>query len=495
MRGRSTVTGILFIAVLVVAVPGALRAQECRGSKPGGSTWVRSAEQYMKEARETAWQDDEREAYERMLSTLEEGIERQPDNPRHYELAGIAYAGLGDLVGADSMWSKAEALWSCYAVIDTLRYTEAAKAYNRGIARLNEGDLAAAEEQFRLGFRIYDKLPHPMLQLGDVYANQAMTAPDSASRAEAEEKAIEVYSAALESVETSDRLDAAERDEFSRGVTFNMAQLLAFGGKYLEAAQAYEEYLAAQPDNADARSNCAVVLVRAAYQIADEAAQMEDGSEREAALAKADSLQGAANEYFGQLVDRDDLTADQYHNLGSGLRQIQRDEDAIPAFVKALDREPYRANSLEQLAYALYYSQRYDTLKVVAASLVDRYPLSQDNLALLANAYVELQLNDSALAIFERRETIPFELRDLELIDEAGTYTVTGTIHNLSLETGAQAAVAFEFYNEAGEAVTSVTEGFVMPEQGSLADFSIAVDPEAPVLGFTYSLASLEAGT
>jgi tetratricopeptide (TPR) repeat protein len=494
-RRLALAAGLAGLLVATTGTPSAAQ-KNCQGSKPRGGRWATSAELYLQKARNPQSPRDRRKRYQEALEVAMEGWAKQPDNPRNYELAGQAYTGLGDYVGADSAFRKAVELWPCYEPrIDTLRYSAWAQAFNTGVRYTQAGETEQAVKFYQDAWTVYKKLPQPMLQLGSIYARKALQAEIEEERLHAQDEAIKAFRKALDVLEQGDgRLTDAQRLEFGRAASFNLAQLLALQGRYEEAARAYERFLAVEPDNVDATNNVAVVLVRAADQLEDQAAEMEEGPEKEAILAKADSLEGAANEYFARLLARDDLDAQDYHNAGLGLMTTRRYEDAAEAFNKALDLEPFRVNSLEQLGRAYLWGEKWDTLAVVAQTLVERYPLSLDNLALLANAYRELGRVDEALEVLKRREALEAELLNLQLQAQEGVFTVKGKIHNIKAEPGSTLDLVFDFYDDAGEVVGTETVSLTVPGQDEEAEFTVTTESAALISGFAYRRAE-EAAT
>jgi tetratricopeptide (TPR) repeat protein len=284
----------------------------------------------------------------------------------------------------------------------------------------------------------------------------------------------------------SDRLRDSEKQEYSRAATFNLAQMLAFQDRFKEAAEAYEAFLRDDPENIDALTNAAVVLTRAAQQLSAEAEGLEEGAQKTALLEEADALREKAKEHYAKLTARDDLTADEYHNVGLGLNTIGMSEAAASAFTKALDVQPYRPGSLAQLAFAMFSLQNYDSLRIVATKLVERYPLSKNNLALLANAYRELEQPQKALEVLEKHEVLPVEIEDLSIAQEEGTYTLTGYIHNISMEPGAELEVQFDFYGDDGDVVVSETARITLPAQETEAEFTVTTESAAAISGVAY---------
>jgi tetratricopeptide (TPR) repeat protein len=475
-------------ALAMLAIPNVVVAQECIGEKPRGGRWVTSAELYITMARRQANPQTAKERWQQALGALEEGMVEQSDNPKNFALAGQAYAELGRYKEANAAFTQAESMWSCYdATMDTLRYVAWTKAWNLGVRYIQAGDEDQAVENFNNAWLLYDKLPQPMIQLGNIYTDRALVAENEDEQVRYETLAVYSFRNALEAVATAPRISDAQRQEFSRASAFNLAQILAYRERFEEAAAAYDAYLAMEPGNVDAMSNAAVVLVRGSNLATDQAEEMEDGPEKEALLAKSDSLRAVALDHYDVLLAREDLTADEYHNIGNGLNRIRLGEQGVLAFRMALALEPYRINSLEQIARAYMNAEQYDSLAVVAALLVERYPLSLDNLALLANAYRELERRDETLAVLERREELAAELTDLELeMGEDGVYMVNGYIHNIKAEAESELVIEIDFMNNAGEVVATESVPIVVPAQDSQAQFSVSTESEAQITGFVY---------
>jgi tetratricopeptide (TPR) repeat protein len=491
-RAGLVLAGCATLALLTM--PAIATAQDCVGSKPRGGRYATSAELYLDRARTNPKPEDKARLYRQAVDVLLEGFEAQPDNPRNYVMAGQAYAGLRDYEAADAAYTKAEEMWSCYAGrVDTLRHGAWIQVFNRAVGYFRNDEVETAIREYNNAWIIYRGLPQPMLQLGIAYGNEALTAETSEARSELQQKAIESYGKALELLAGRPaRLSEAQQQEFLRAAAFNMAQLLAFDERFEEAARAYDTFLDHDPGNVDAMSNAAVVITRASMQTSDQADELEDGPEKEALLAKSDSLQEVANSYYRELLAREDLEAADYHNIGVGLLQIGLYEEGAVAFAKALEFGPYRMNSLEQLARVFFSAQRYDTLAAIAQTLVERYPLNLDNLALLANAYRELEQPEDALAILERREALPAEVRDLDVEWQEGTYTITGYLANLAMEPDTPVELQFDFYDAFGELVSSETVTVAAPAQEAETEFSVGIESDALISGFTYKPLNLE---
>lgn len=475
------------VALLTVSWPSIASAQQCQGAEPRGGMWAASGELYIDRAQKNPNPQDKRGLYQQAIDILEEGFQEQPNNPRNFLLAGQAYVGKGEYQQADSVWTVAEDLWSCYeGKIDTLRFNAWARTFNRGVQYSQAGELERAAEEYRRAYTIYSVQPQAPLQLGTYYANRAQVAGDPDEQAELQEQAVEYFREALDAIDRSHRLKQEDRREFSRAATFNLAQLLALQERYREAAQAYRDFLDSEPDNVTAKSNLAVVLTLAADVLDEEAEALEDTVQKGELLAEVEGLRAEAEQEYRDLLTREDLDADQYHNIGAGLSRAGDNEAAIAAFRKALDLEPYRASSLEQLAHALFSEARYDTLITVAQTLADRYPNNLNNLALLANAHRELDEREKALEVLELRESLQIELLNLSLETVDGVSTISGHLQNKRLEPGTPVEVQFELYDNSGEVVASATLSMDAPEQDIPTPFNVGAETAAAISGFTY---------
>jgi tetratricopeptide (TPR) repeat protein len=496
-------------ALVAVALPGPVVAQKCEGNpefKPGGGKYTSSGELYITTANKNTKPQDKRRNYQLAINILEEGFAAQPKNPRNYLMVGEAYVGMGFFGAedharyyqlADSAWDMALDMWICYeAEIDTARYNAWTRAFNRGINFASNDQWDVAIEWYRNAWAVYDMLPQPQLQIGTYYAQIGMGDGPEEEKAEARATAIEAFEQARAAMNRATRLRPAEESQFNLAMTFNLAQLLAFEQRYEESAQTYGAFLATEPDDRTAQTNMAVVLVLAANQKQDAAERMEDGPDKDALNVQSDSLRAAATVMYEALVAVEDLSASEYYNVGVGLLRLGENDEALVAFKRVLERQPYRVSELEQIAFTLFNAQRYDTLAVVAEVLVERYPSNLNNLAILANAYRELDRSEDALVILERREALQYELTSLDLVGEPGAYQIVGAITNIGLEPGTQVEVTFDLYDNDGELAGSTTLNLTAPDQGVAGGFQVPIEGiEGELSGFTYHAPGAEGET
>ena len=455
-------------------LPGLASGQEtgCAQSKPREGNRSREAEEYIEQGRQQETPREGRGYFGYALDLLKRGIEEQPDNPLHYFLAGQVSMELGDYVGADTLWDRAACLWEPYGeTTDGLRMVGWSNALREAEELSSSGDALAAMHAYRNAYAIYDREPHPIFRYAAESVTQAQLAESDSVRQRYLEDAIWGFREAVAATRRSDSLSEDERWEFLGGATANLAQILAYQGRLLDAAEVFEQFLAEYPEDAQARSKLASFLAMRVDELEDSLQQVQDAAEQAELRTHIDSLKERVfNQYAGLLAMQDaGLEADEYNDMGIGLYQLERWDEAATAFRKALEQQPYRPESLELLANSLFAAERYDTLVTVAEKLAERYPYDGNSLVLLANAYREVEQPEDALEVFQRREALPFQLTGLDL--RGGL--ASGTLENLKLEAGTPIEIEFTFYDDAGNAIGSGSLSITAPAVGDSASFSV----------------------
>src|SRR5690606_17148007 len=275
---------------------------------------------------------------------------------------------------------------------------------------------------------IYKGRPDARLQLGAAYARKNDL-----------EKAIEAYRGALEilrgpareKVPPQQRAQWAEQEEIA---AFNMAQMLASLGRDEEAAQAYRDFLAREPNNTTAKINLAVVLSR----------QEKDEE---------------ASKLYAELLADQNLGAGEYQLIGVGLFRSKLYDQARDAFRKALERNPYMRDAKYNLALALnaqsteleekrqaasgaeaascaeQLKQLYDELAKVSEEVVQMDPYNRNARLLLARGYRGLadvddagaeQWRNKALEVLRAQEAMEFEVDGIRMTGQDKQAQVQG---------------------------------------------------------------------
>ena len=144
-KGFSLALTVAFVTPSLT--PSVAMAQEdCVG---GGDQHTRGAELELTWATRRDDPQTKPERYNRALDKLDESFSDPPVDPRAYLLAGKAYLGLRDVVGADSILTMlVEVAPECADQALELRFNAWAPLYNSGVAQLAAEDEDAAIEVF-----------------------------------------------------------------------------------------------------------------------------------------------------------------------------------------------------------------------------------------------------------------------------------------------------------------------------------------------------------
>lgn len=438
-----------------------------QGTEPSDNMYTRSAGLYLRRAHQNPDVEEKRQRFQEALEAAINGIEMEPGNPKPYKQAAEAYLGLGDVVGADSMFTRAETIYPRYRPEETRRLRESqwVQQYNQGISRVNQGDIEGAIEFFERATTIYKGRPASMLNLGQAYAQIGET-----------EKAIEWYREALSTIR-SDAFDEQseerqqewrEREEIA---AFNMAQLLAQSGRNEEAAQAYRDFLEENPDNVTALSNLALVLSN--MEMPDSAMAIYDG-----------------------LLQRDDLAAQEYFSTGIGLFQAEAYSRAADAFTRAAELNPGNRDAVYNLAQTLFLSEQYEELVPAAERLVEEMdPYNPNAYRLYVQALVQTGNEDLALEYQNRMEALPFEVTGTQLNPSPdGGGSVSGTITNRTLEPGEPISLTFHWVDTDGMDIGTTEVTVEAPAPDETVSFRTELEAEEVARGFRYERSDQTSG-
>jgi tetratricopeptide (TPR) repeat protein len=490
--GRTTgVLGLLLTSLLAGALfPAAASGQR----RPSNNMWTRSAALYLDRAQKNPRADEKRELLLQALEAVKEGIARDPDNPQVWFLAGRTYVQLDSLAQADSAFTKAQELYPDYEEdIDAQRRNAWVARYNAGLSALEQQDIDGAIALLEKADLIYAKMPNARLQLGSLYTRKGEY-----------ERAVATYRGALDILRGPAREGLAEKDaaqwrQNEEVATFNLAQLLAQLDRYEEAAQAYRDFLAREPQNRAAKLNLAIVLGR---------------------MGRPDE----AGEIYTELMGQADVTANDLFTIGLGLYNSDQFVRAAEAFRKSLELNPHSRDALYNLAQALYRQstdleearekasgdeQRkaaadlesvYGELRDVAEKLRALDPHNRNVMLLLARAYRGLgdvnaddaatseAWRDKALEVLQAQEQLPFEVGEMRMEAEQGKVRITGSVTNLKLEAGMPIRIRVIAVGKDGAEVGSQEVAVAAPAAEAKERFEAVIDAGVEVAGWKYEV-------
>jgi tetratricopeptide (TPR) repeat protein len=392
-----------------------------------------------------------------LLDAIEQKGQDQNGSAWYY--LGRYYEMTDDLAGADSAFTRAERLLpDCAADIRDKRRRMWIPVLNGGVDKLRDNDKEGALAAFQRANEIYQQEPPAFYYLGQIYAG--MDQRDSA---------VKYYARAL--MLSQDSLNGANEqyEDIRKTSAFNIARLYHLAKMYDSAAVWYRRFRKDAPSDPQALTGLASVLQEAGH--ADEAMAMYD-----TVLAMADSMP----------------TIDLFQ-AGVAMLRSKRYQRAALLFERGLQRDPYYRDALFNLAntylsIALQVdadSTKSDSAKAretrewgkKMAPIVDRLlaadPANYGSLRLLLGAY-RLQGNeDSALAAAQRANDLPFDVTVSTFQPTGSGYDVRGIITNRKDDAITVPALTFEFLDEGGKVVQSLTVDQQKLDGGGVAPFAL----------------------
>jgi tetratricopeptide (TPR) repeat protein len=398
------------------------------------------------------------EQYEQALAQAQQGIEADPNNARHYFLAGSAHAGLGDVEAAMEMWERAEEIYPAYELeIEPAREGAWAEAFNDGVRAYNAGDMPGAIEAWSRANRIFNMRPEAYLNLAVIHTQQNDY-----------DRAIEVYREGIASVERLPRTrlltpeEEEERVESRGTMVENLAQLLSFTERHADAEQLYRQQLERDPSNVQLQANLAAAIAQQGRQ--DEAAQM-----------------------YTRLLSQPGLGSTDLFNIGVALFNAEDYERAAQAFQRVTEAQPNSRDAWYNYANALYAGQQFQPLVDVAVRLVELDPLHENSALILAQAYRETNQSQLALQALQRNQAAPIHLEDLQLRPSEGRSVVRGRAVGNTAAAGTPVQIRFTFFADTNQIGTQ-TVTVSAPAEGASTDFEAILESPQTATGYRYEV-------
>jgi tetratricopeptide (TPR) repeat protein len=437
-RSGRVVAGLLFAAFL--AAPTMLRAQEpvCEFEGSVGANTAaerfRSVEDGMPEAER--------------LALFQEGLDAvQPeldgDNAVAYLMATQAHLELGNLdLALEYIATFDELAPECGEYSTNMRFNGWVQSFNMGIDAYSSGDSQMALEYFAGANKF-----QPDLRSYNNAALIHMELDDMAS-------AIATYEEGLASAG-----DSAEPEQLQSAIR-GLGDAFMSEGRGADAITAYQSYLESYPED---------VVVRISY-----------------ALALSDADRGAeAAEIFASVLSRDDLTTQQWVEVGVGLYNSSDFEGSATAFGKARAGNPFNKEAMENYVNASVQANRPGPVLALADTLVAWYPYDQENYQLLASALARADQEDRAMVVIAEQEAAELVFHSVQMGGGAGgTYVVRGTLE--AKGASGTLTIPFEFLNSSGAIVASETLSMPAPAAGATERFELSVSSGVPIAGFRY---------
>ena len=363
---------------------------------------------------------------------------------------GLGWVDLfqGDVTGADTALARADKLApDCKDEIDKLRRIAYAPIYNSGVAALQDGDTTAALKYLQMASKLRPGSGLPAYYTGVIYADRNQV--DSAL-------------AYFTKVSNGTSTDTTEVKLRGRAL-YARAALLMNNNRAAEAVPLLEEYVKANPGDADAKKTLA-----RAYRAAGETAK-----------AQALDAQTGTTSAAGPTANNDLTEAS----------RLYHEKDYAGALVllnKILAAEPTNVSALQAQANSYLALKDGPQLAASSAKLVAAEPLNQDALRLQRAGYQLQKMATQQSAVGEQILQMPISIVITELTLKAASATLGGTakgLNALDAKTGkpippAPITVTFEMLDKAGKTVASQDVTFEPLAPDATKDFTIEAKGE-----------------
>jgi tetratricopeptide (TPR) repeat protein len=352
----------------------------------------------------------------------------QEKNPAAWYYLGRIYLQQGDLAGADSAFTKAEALSpACKQDIAAQRYNAWVPLVNAGMTFGKEQKNDSALVLFRQANSIYRDKPQAYSGAAVIFANSRQ-----------DDSAIVYLQKAVELATAANM--AEERNQ----ATFNLAAVLQRNNRNEEAIAALERYLGWVSKDVEAKRALAGLYRSTGKTDKAQKLEAEVGAAPAAAAQPAGTGQAAAM------------------NAAIALYNAKKYDSAATAFEKIVAAEPYNRDALYGLANAYIGLKKGAQLAQTASRLSEIEPLNEDVLKMLATgqrmAKKESLANKTAMKVI----SLPVTVRVTEFAPTAQGATVKGTATGREAQTAQgkpiapkPVAVSFEFLDQKGSVVAT----------------------------------------
>lgn len=494
------ITGLILALVVALTAgacatagsSGSSDAMGASGNRPSDNSMTREANREIGLAMLQEDPEEQRGHFERALESAKEAVEEDPDNPRGWFLTGQASAYLGDYVGADTAFTKAQELHPPYEEeIEPEREQAWVNAYNAGVEALNTNDIEEAIAQMEHADRMYRKRPEALLNLGSFYSNLN----ELEKAADAYRRAIEVIrSPANEDLDEELVAEWAENEEIA---VFNLAQLLTNLEEHAEAEALYREHLERNPEDISALVNLAEAL-----------SNQERTDE--------------AEEIYNELLGRDDLEENDYIVIGVGMFGAENYDGAADAFRHTVRLNPHSRDAFYNLAQSLYVMANdlvadreeasdaeatainerlmpiYEELGTASETVLEMDPLNRNIIAFMVGAYQGLaEMTEGAerdeylrkiQTALDAHESFRYELVDVNISTDGEVVFFNGLLRNIDVDPGDRIGMQIEILSSNGAVIGTQEVAVSAPEADGTASFDAEISVSGSMAGWRYDV-------
>ena len=389
----------------------------------------------------------------------------QGSNPAAWYYLGRVYLYEGNVTGADTAFTKAEALApACKDEILVFRRATAAALQEPAGLYLQAEKNDSALAIYRLATTIHPTGTNGLVAVGTLF--ETLSQPDSAilyyrraaslgaptdraatmARVRAAglfamsnqvDSAVAYYTLIASSAEAAGDTDARN------SATLNLGAVLYNGKRYQEAIPVLRRYLAWRPDQMSARQYLA-------------SAFRETGQ-----VDSADAVMRGSGVAVGVSGGPDTVSAAYLINRGAARFQANEHAKAAEDFERALLAEPNNRLALRNLAATYYTLKNGAKLAEIAGRIVALEPLSESARRMQNQGFIWLNDRAQLEKLSDDLDAMPVAVEEVKVQMTATGASVTATAKGRSAtRNGAAIApapvtVVFEFLNASGSPVTT----------------------------------------
>lgn len=390
---------------------------------------VSSGATYLKTGIETGVPSNRARALATGQKVILEAIEKngQDKNPAAWYYLGRLYLQQGDIVGADTAFTKAETLApKCKPEISKVRYTGWVPLVNAGIdfnkAQNNDSALAL----FRQANIIYRDKPLAYLNGGIIFANAGQT-----------DSAIVYWQKASEIGEQANTVEDRNTATRNLGAAFQRAN------RHRDAVPVLEKYLTWVPNDTEVKRALAGSYRATGQTEKAEALEKEVGAPPP---GPASAAGGAASSM----------------NAAIALYNQKNYKEAAAGFEQVVAAEPYNRDALFGLANSYIGLNNGPKLAETAAKLAAIEPMNEEIIRMLANgqrkAKREVQANKTAIKAL----ALPITVAVTQFAPTAAGASIRGTATGREAQTAQGKPISakpmtlvFEFLDPKGTVVAN----------------------------------------
>ncbi len=409
--------------------------------EPSATKETKEAEKFLGLAMMRQNPADKQPQYELALKQLQVGMTKNPENAKVWMLAGQVYVGLGDFMGADSAFKKAQSLHPAYAEdISSEREVAWIEAFNAGLAAMDQKSTDDAIKQLELAEMMYPHRPEAKMNLGALYASKSEG-----------DKAMQIFEQAIAATNgpLKEKLkpeDQVNWKRYAEMANLNIAQIIGARGVEEFEAKKHDQAIASFSKAVDINPHSRDYLFNLAQSYYAKTSDMEE--KRNAALAEQDALTKAKKAAEAK------AKSDEAAQLGGQM---------VPLFDQ-IAKISERTLLLDPASEGLYH--------LIARA----YRVTGDVATVPAE---QTSWRTKAYEVLKRREALEFWVNEISIATGDGEATIKGSLKNVRAAAGSPIKLRVTLIGASGSPIG--TQDFTVTAPA--AEQNAMFEGKAPVTG------------